>query len=44
MRLATVVSTPGFNAKAEKLLTADERADLEFSLAQHPESHPVVPG
>ncbi len=36
MRLATVVSTSGFNAKAEKLLTPDERADLEFSLAKDP--------
>ncbi len=43
-KLATVVSTNSFNAKAEKLLTADERTALEYSLAFAPEAHPVVPG
>ena len=43
-RLATIVSTSGFDAKAEKLLSADERASLEYSLALAPESHPVIPG
>lgn len=44
MRLATVISSGRFDAKAESLLTADERADLEFSLAKNPTAHPVVPG
>jgi mRNA-degrading endonuclease RelE of RelBE toxin-antitoxin system len=42
--LATVISTSGFDAKAEKLLSADERAALEFALARDPEAHPVIPG
>jgi mRNA-degrading endonuclease RelE of RelBE toxin-antitoxin system len=44
MRLATVISTGGFDAKAEKLLTVDERAALEFTLAKDPEAHPQIPG
>jgi len=44
VRLATVVSTGGFDAAAAKLLTAGERADLEFSLAKDPEAHPLMPG
>jgi len=43
-KLATVVSTDNFNAKAEKLLTEEERAGLEYSLAFAPEAHPVIPG
>ncbi len=44
MRLATVVSTGRFDAAAEKLLNADERADLEFSPARDPDAHPLIPG
>ena len=44
MRLATIVSTDRFDASAEKLLTDEERADLEFSLAKAPEAHPLIPG
>ncbi len=36
-----MISTHRFDAKAEKLLTVDERADLEFSLAKAPEAHPL---
>jgi mRNA-degrading endonuclease RelE of RelBE toxin-antitoxin system len=43
LKLATVVSTDRFDAKAEKLLTPNERADLEFSLAKDPEAHPLIP-
>ena len=43
-KLATVVSTDRFNADADDLLTADERANLEFSLALFPEAHPAIPG
>lgn len=39
-----MISTHRFDAKAEKLLTVDERADLEFSLAKAPEAHPLIPG
>jgi hypothetical protein len=44
MRFATVISTQTFDAKADKLLSADERADLEFALARDPEAHPAIPG
>ncbi len=39
-----MVSTGRFDAAAEKLLTTDERADLEFSLARAPDAHPLIPG
>ena len=42
--MVTLVSTETFDAKAEKLLTADERAALEYFLAVDPETHPVIPG
>ena len=44
VRFATIISTSKFNADAEKLLTGDERAALEFSLAKEPDAHPVIPG
>jgi hypothetical protein len=44
MRFATVISTHAFDAKADRLLTADERADLEFALAANPQAHPIIPG
>ncbi len=44
MRFATVISTHAFDAKADNLLSADERAELDFALAKDPEAHPVIPG
>ena len=43
-KLATLISTSKFDADADDLLTADERARLEFSLAKEPDAHPVIPG
>lgn len=39
-----MISTKQFDQLAEELLTADERAELEFSLAINPTAHPVIPG
>ena len=44
MKFATVISTHTFDAKADRLLSADERANLEFALAKDPEAHPIIPG
>jgi hypothetical protein len=44
MKAATVISTKQFDAVAEELLSADELAELEFSLATDPTAHPVIPG
>ncbi len=44
MRAATVLSSKEFDSKVEGLLSEDERAMLEFSLATNPTAHPVIPG
>ncbi len=44
MKLPTIVSNDRCDAKAEKLLTVDQRDDFELALAAAPEAHPVVPG
>lgn len=44
MRAATVLSTKEFDSKVEGLLSENERALLEFSLATNPTAHPVIPG
>jgi hypothetical protein len=42
--VATVVSTRQFDSMIKGLLSADELAVLEFSLAINPTGHPVIPG
>ena len=37
------MSTKQFDAGAAELLSADERVELEFSLAIDPEAHPTIP-
>jgi len=44
MKAATVISTKEFGAAVKGLLTADDLAGLEFSLATNPTAHPVIPG
>ena len=44
MKAATVISTKEFDKNVAGLLTADEVADLEFSIAVNPAAHPVIPG
>jgi hypothetical protein len=44
MTAATVISTKQFDSMIEGLLSADELAQLEFSLAIDPTAHPVIPG
>ncbi len=39
-----MISTKRFESDIEGLLTADELAGLEFSLATNPTAHPVMPG
>jgi hypothetical protein len=39
-----VVSTTGYDRRARKLLTDDERAGAELALALAPETWPVIPG
>jgi mRNA-degrading endonuclease RelE of RelBE toxin-antitoxin system len=43
MRTA-VVSLPGYEKAIAKLLSVDERRNLENHLAENPEIHPVVSG
>ena len=40
--MATLVSTARYDAQINSLLGFDEQAELEFSIAAAPESHPVV--
>lgn len=40
----TVVETPAFARRAEKLLTPEEREALIFFLATHPEAGDEIPG
>ena len=42
--ILTVVETAAFARRAEKLLTADEHAELVFYLASHPEAGDEIPG
>jgi hypothetical protein len=42
--MLTVVETSAFARRAEKLLTAEEREDLLFYLATHPELGDEIPG
>jgi hypothetical protein len=42
MKAATVISTKEFGAAVKGLLTADDLAGLEFSLATNPTAHPVI--
>jgi hypothetical protein len=44
VRAVTVISTKEFDSLATGLLTEEERALLEFSLATNPTAHPVIPG
>jgi hypothetical protein len=42
--MLTVVETSAFARRAEKLLTADEYAELIFYLAYHPQAGDEIPG
>jgi mRNA-degrading endonuclease RelE of RelBE toxin-antitoxin system len=44
MNAATLISTKEFETKVKGLLSEDELAWLEFSLATNPTAHPVIPG
>lgn len=44
IQMLTVVETSAFARRAEKLLTAEEREDLLFYLATHPELGDEIPG
>jgi hypothetical protein len=41
---ATLIATKQFDARIGKLLSEDERGQLEFALACAPEGHPTIPG
>jgi hypothetical protein len=44
MLALTVVETPAFARRAEKLLTKEEYEELIFALAAHPEAGDEIPG
>ncbi|HZP19749.1 MAG TPA: type II toxin-antitoxin system RelE/ParE family toxin [Bauldia sp.] len=44
MAVLTVVETPVFIRRAERLLSREEHADLVLFLASHPEAGDLIPG
>ena len=42
--IVEIVSLPGYEAQVSALLTEDERAAMEFSIACAPDNHPVIQG
>lgn len=43
MKAVTLISTTQFDRMIEGLLSAEELAELEFSLATDPVAHPLIP-
>lgn len=41
---AAIVTLPVYERQSAKLLTSDEKIELETHLSEAPEAHPIVPG
>ena len=41
---ATVVSTKRYEREVARLLSEEERQEMEDAIAENPEAHPVIPG